>query len=237
MEKRGLFSMMNTLRESLYPSRCPACGKILPAGCDLCADCAAKLEPVPHCLAADLPDGMFTRAAAAYYYSGPARDAVSRYKFHFRKRHAATIAKWLYKAYLVQYGGQRFDLVAAPPDACPGEKHGPFPHNAVLAETFARYAGLPFAPGLLIKTRPTAKQHTLSAEKRGTNLIGAFRAKRDLSGLRILLADDILTSGNTAWFCAEALKKAGASEVCVVTAALTKSDLPEGPFPNSTVLK
>ncbi len=228
MEKRGLFSLLNTLRESLYPARCPACGKILPPGCGLCADCAGKLEPVPHCLAAKLPGGMFTRAAAAYYYTGPVRDAVSRYKFRFRKRSADLIGKWLYRAYLVQYGGKHFDFVAAPPDTCPGEKPGPFPHNAVLAKTFARYADLPFAPGLLVKTRPTAKQHALSAERRKTNLIGAFRAERDLSGLRILLADDILTSGNTAWFCAEALRKAGASEVCVVTAALTKSELPEG---------
>lgn len=228
MEKRDLFSLLNPLREVLYPARCPACGKILPAGCDLCAACAGKLEPVPHCLAMELPDGMFARAAAAYYYSGPVREAITRYKFRFRKRSADLIGKWLYKAYLVQYGGERFDLVAAPPDACPGEKPGPFLHNAVLAETFARYAGLPFAPGLLVKTHPTAKQHALSAEKRRTNLIGAFRAERDLSGLRILLADDILTSGNTAWFCAEALKKAGAAEVCVVTAAFTKSELQEG---------
>ncbi len=227
MKKRSLFSIMDKLRESLYPNRCPACGKILPAGCDLCADCAGKLEPVPNGLAADLPGGMYTRAAAAYYYSGPARDAISRYKFRFRKRYASLIGKWLYKAYLMQYGGQRFDLVAAPPDACPGEERGPFPHNAVLAETFAGYAGLPFEPGLLIKLRPTPKQHMLSVKKRRTNLIGAFQAGRELSGLRILLADDILTSGNTAWFCAEALRKAGASEVCVVTAAVTKLELPE----------
>jgi len=228
MEKRGVFLLMERLRESLYPGRCPACGKVLPAGNDLCADCAGKLEPVPGCLAAAPPGGMYARAAAAYYYCGPARDAISRYKFRFRRRYAALIGKWLYKAYLVQYGGRSFDLVAAPPDACGGEGRGRFPHNAVLAETFARYAGLKFAPGLLVKTRPTPKQHSLSAERRCTNLIGAFRASGNLSGLKIMLADDILTSGNTAWFCAEALKKAGAAEVYVVTAAVTKPESEKG---------
>lgn len=227
MERRGFFSLAERLRASLYPGRCPACGKILPAGYDLCAGCAGKLEPVPGCLAAKPADGMYARAAAAYYYAGPARDAISRYKFRFRKRYAALIGKWLYKAYLVQYNGRSFDLVAAPPDAFGGEERGRFPHNAVLAEIFARYAGLKFAPGLLVKTRPTPKQHSLSAERRCTNLIGAFRASGDLSGLRILLADDILTSGNTAWFCAEALKKAGAAEVYVVTAAVTRPGMEE----------
>ncbi|HPW00259.1 MAG TPA: phosphoribosyltransferase family protein, partial [Oscillospiraceae bacterium] len=69
---------------------------------------------------------------------------------------------------------------------------------------------------------------SLSAERRCTNLIGAFRASGNLSGLKILLADDILTSGNTAWFCAEALKKAGAAEVYVVTAAVTKPESEKG---------
>lgn len=82
---------------------------------------------------------------------------------------------------------------------------------------FAKRRRLCYCPELLIKTRPTEKQHRLSAAERRTNLRGAFAASEAVCGKSILLVDDIFTTGSTVSECAGALHAAGAKSVSVLT--------------------
>ena len=87
---------------------------------------------------------------------------------------------------------------------------------------FAKRRRLCYRPGLLIKTRPTEKQHRLSAAERRTNLRGAFAASKAVRGKSILLVDDIFTTGSTVSECTAALHAAGAKSVSVLTALRTE---------------
>ena len=85
-------------------------------------------------------------------------------------------------------------------------------------------ADIPFHPEYLRKIRRTEKQHKLSASERRVNLIGAFEAESSVSGKKILLVDDIFTTGSTAAECANALYDKDAEKICVITLFKTRYD-------------
>ena len=85
----------------------------------------------------------------------------------------------------------------------------------LLAREVARIKKWPVANDLLIKTRETESQQGLSAKERVKNLHKAFQLQEDLSGQKILLIDDVMTTGATVAICSQVLIKGGASEVYV----------------------
>jgi len=93
------------------------------------------------------------------------------------------------------------------------------PHT--IAERLARHLGLPLAAHLLVRRRRTAPQASLSAARRVTNVRGAFRAGRhgDLAGARLLVVDDVMTTGATVNEAAKTLRQAGAASISVVVLA------------------
>ena len=90
-----------------------------------------------------------------------------------------------------------------------------------IAERLARHLDIPLASHLLVRCRRTAPQASLSPSKRLANVRGAFRAARhpDLPGARLLLVDDIMTTGATVNEAAKMLTRAGAAFVAVVVPA------------------
>ncbi|MCC8167187.1 MAG: ComF family protein, partial [Planctomycetes bacterium] len=85
--------------------------------------------------------------------------------------------------------------------------------SQLLARTVAADAGLPLETGVLVRIRETEPQMYLRREARLVNLIGAFDCRRSLAGKRVLLVDDVMTTGATMAACAEALREAGAARV------------------------
>ena len=99
----------------------------------------------------------------------------------------------------------------------------------LIAQELAKQLHLP-CQQLLEKTAATAAQHTLSAAERRTNLQGVYRVldEQQVSGKRILLVDDVLTTGATASACAQALLDAGAQSVFAVALATVEFPQPVG---------
>jgi len=113
------------------------------------------------------------------------------------------------------------DLIIPVPLHPSREKERGFNQAELLAEEISRTIGKPVAKRVLIKTRKTLTQVSLEAEERKQNLTGAFEVKNpgQILGRKVLLVDDVFTTGSTCQECARILIQSGASEVQVITLA------------------
>ena len=190
---------------------CDRCGMPLPVDTGAaCADCRAR-EPA------------FDRARAAFLYRGVGRDLVLAFKMADRSYLAPKLAEWLHRAAMPLLADT--DLVVPVPLHRWRLFGRRFNQSAILARLLARQAGKAVAPDLLVRRRRTAPQTKLSGRERRRNLQGAFAVRRgraaDVAGRRVLLVDDVLTTGATASECARALQRAGVESVYVATLART----------------
>jgi ComF family protein len=224
-------------RDFLYPPVCVACGEETgaPSGLcpacfadtpflspPLCARCGAPLEAGPGDDGA-LCDGClhappaFDSARAAALYEGAARRAALALKHGDRLDVAAAAAPWMLRAgrALVEAA----DVIAPAPLHWTRLVARRFNQSAELARALAALAGRrdALAPDLLIRTRRTPSQDGRSRAARHENVRDAFRVRPSrlprVDGARILLVDDVLTTGATLSACAEALRAAGAARV------------------------
>lgn len=165
---------------------------------------------------------LFDRARAVAAHSGVMRDLVHGLKFrdHHDVRHL--FARWL-----VEAGADLIrdaDVVVPVPLGRWRLISRRFNQAAILASGVAELAGLAYEPGALVRTRATESQVGLTRRQRKENVAGAFAVPKArahaVRGRRVLLIDDVMTTGATAGACARALKRAGAAGVDVLVLAL-----------------
>lgn len=160
-------------------------------------------------------------ALAAALHEGPVRTLVHDYKYlgkvHLRRPLALLIAERLVEA--VSRRGA--DLIVPVPLHVRRLRSRGFNQSLLLAEMVSRRWQLPLERRLLRRVRWTEPQINLAPRERRENVRGAFAVADNerVSGKRIVLVDDVLTTGSTVDECAGALKRAGAAEVMVVTVA------------------
>ena len=224
-----------------YPPCCLACKAAVEAAGTLCPTCWVAMPFIerPFCerlgtpFAQDLGAGLLSPAAVAdppvfararavtTYDEGPARHLVQRLKYADRLDLAPAMARWMARA--------GAELTAEADMVVPVPLHRwrlwarRFNQAALLAQGVAHQCGLPYAPLALTRVRRTRPQVGLTREARAANVQGAFRLARDagpqVSGARVLLVDDVLTSGATLNAAARVLLRAGAARVDVLTFA------------------
>jgi len=157
---------------------------------------------------------------AAYcfgFYEGPLRELIHLLKYGGMKPLAGPLAGYLSRALPLD---DRFDAVTPMPLHWRRRFQRGFNQAAILAKDVARRRSIPLLHAVR-RVRATRTQTGLTNAKRRENVSGAFRAGRGrpLAGLRILLVDDVMTTGATGSACAFALKRAGAKSVTLVTLA------------------
>lgn len=156
-----------------------------------------------------------TMTRSCFYYTGGAEYAVRQLKFHHHPGYARTLAPFL--AEMLEKGHEWELLVPVPMTAKKRRKRG-YNQAALLCRFLSGETGIPTSAKALIKIRETKAQHTLSEEERKINLSGAYQARPEqVAGKRILLCDDVLTTGSTLREAASALLSAGAAEVGAIT--------------------
>jgi len=186
-------------------------------GADSCAKCGKpERAPVARCGDCRGRDLAFDRARAAASYEGPAREALKTFKIGGERRTAAVFARWMVPAALSLGPAECVTWV---PSTRRSDAQRGFTPAEEIARPLGRRLSVP-ARSLLAKIRETGDQASLGRAGRRANLDGAFTARGRIGG-RILLVDDIMTTGSTADACAVALKAAGARRVLVVTFART----------------
>ena len=215
----------------IYPRRAECMGCGTKAGFErdwLCEDCRRALAERWVGAAPPPEGGLFEGAAYAYRYSGPAGGLVRNLKYRGVWRLAEPMGRHMAKAFeAIQPTGA--DCLIPVPMHLKRQRERGFNHASLLAEQAARCLELPVMEALS-RTRDTRQQARLTDSERLTNLDGAFLLNTDLKGRRVVLVDDVRTTGSTANACATALRKGGAEAVYLLCFALARSgeDKPNG---------
>lgn len=220
--------MGSALLDLLFPPRCPFCRRLLTERhALLCPDCQRTL-PWLEGDSARRTGEFFGVCVSPLAYRGPVREAVHRYKFSGSRSYARPFGQLMAQCVRDQLDG-RFDCVTWAPLSARRLRHRGYDQARLLAEEAARVLEVPALP-LLSKTRDTPPQSGLEeAGQRRANVLGVYRAPDAAAGLRVLLADDVVTTGSTLSECARTLLTAGAAEVVCVTLAKARKDRPEKP--------
>ncbi len=209
----------------LFPQKCVFCGKLLDGEPDICGKCRGAMEKFPELPPNTKPDGksrlqFLDSFTAVWYYKGKVRDGILGLKFRYRVDYALPLGRSVAMKVLREQG-TGFDAVTwAPVSALRRLRRG-YDQSQLLARTVGKELGIPVRR-LLKKQRHTPAQSRLTTEERRANVLGAYRfaGKQSVAGKRILLIDDVFTTGATAGECARVLLTAGAKSVsCAAVAA------------------
>jgi ComF family protein len=207
-------------------SRIPVCRKCLKTPEPLSAEffCVSCRTPFQNAFPLDSEgrcaicrNGLRGFDAAYCYgaYEGTLRSLIHLYKYAGIRTLARPLSDLLSAALPRD---EAFDLVTPVPLHWRRQWQRGFNQSELLAQAISRRSGIP-AQRTLKRVRSTATQAGLSNTGRRKNMTAAFECRRDLTGKRILLIDDVMTTGSTAAACALALKRGGARRVALLTIA------------------
>ncbi|MCR5426073.1 MAG: ComF family protein [Lachnospiraceae bacterium] len=224
------------MRQLLFPLRCPVCdGIVTPFGEKICTKCIPLLPPLapPFCLrcgkklqsAGELCEAcssghpLFVRGRALFDYAGAALP-IYRFKYGGRREYADFFGEETERVlgdYLRQSGAEA--LIPIPIHKSRGKSRG-YNQAAVYARAISRHTGIPVRENCLKRVRNTAPMKTLSPRERQNNLKKAFIVPGNEVKLnRVMLVDDIFTTGATMNEAAGILRAAGVKEIYFVTLA------------------
>ena len=234
------FELFEAATSLLYPPVCTICRGKTRAGEYLCAPCETKALRIvaPFCQQCSEPfagkiTGAFTcancahrtiyfdAAVAAYRGRGVVRQIIHDFKYGRQIYLRHLVARWLCAALDDErLRGREFDLVVPVPLHPTRQRERGFNQASLLAELLSARTAIRCKP-VLKRIRYTTTQTALDRAERMENLHNAFRLRKnaDVRGLRVLLIDDVLTTGSTLSECARVLKRAGATSVHAATAA------------------
>jgi ComF family protein len=239
--------MLKKFLEVLFPSHCCACDQIISKEGIFCQECWTKLRFItdPKCPICSHPfevtiAGMqpwcgscltkrpsYNKAVVALRYDGVIAKVISDFKYRDQTFLAEKLATLLWNRASSQIGA--FDLVVAVPMHQQKLRQRKFNQVVLLGKKLAKKSGAKFFPNLLLKVKDTAPQASLKQRERRKNLKRAFLVNpkfrdeiaSEIKGKKILLIDDVITTGATIESCAKELKRRGAAKIVVLAIART----------------
>lgn len=242
--KASLRTTGAVLMRLVYPPVCSGCGKMVGQPAGLCPECWSTVQFIerPYCEITGVPfdhdrgEGLvspeaiahppaYAKARAAVFHDGVARKIVHGLKYSDRADLAAMMAAWMIRAGRDVVDDS--DVIIAVPLHRSRLFARRYNQSAELARALARLSGKPFLPGVMLRIRATRQQVGLGLKARQDNVRGAFSIEPEqvqrFLGLKVLLVDDVLTTGSTVEAATRALLRAGAGQVNVLTFARVAS--------------
>lgn len=217
----------------LYPSICPLCKKHSDSSehSPICKNCwdGIKQYSGPACSICATPlvskyaticescinnSPKFSRVLNYGLYSGALAEAIHRMKFYGIRRLAKPLTRLLLDLQIPKHDG-----VLPVPLSKKGLISRGFNQSLLISKMLSKELGILLFTNTLLKIKDTLPQIGLNAKQRMKNIKGAFAVSSNIKGLKLLLVDDVMTTGATARECSKALINAGAKEVIVITLA------------------
>jgi len=225
----------------LFPPLCHVCRRFIPDSGEIhiCPDCRERMPPIvaPLCIVCGIPFSgagtdhvcgscstslpRFDAARAAFAYEGASRDLIHAFKYRNKthlRRPLALLTIGRLSEFIVS---RRSDLIMPVPLHRKKLSSRGFNQAILLGEILAQRLQVPLDRRNLRRIRWTEPQVNLAAHERRANVKGAFAIHDPalVNGRRVLLVDDVLTTGSTADECGRILRASGAADVTVVTVA------------------
>jgi len=237
--KTAIKNFPGSILDFIYPPRCVVCGEWIGKWEAMCTRCVESIKPVKHpmcpicgrpfesapydhlcgtCIESTPP---FDAARSAAFYEEPLRDAILRFKFDGKTILAEPLARTASEALEMELWDVDIDSIIPVPLHPKRLRWRGFNQSLLLARHIGKRAGIWVDAYTLKRIRPTRPQVELTHKQRATNVKGAFAVSRPqfVDGRKILLVDDVSTTGATLRECAKMLRKAGASNVYALTVA------------------
>lgn len=236
-----MLKLFTRIIDLLLPPRCLCCGKIVTGDSGLCPECFNEVNFItkPYCAKCGHPfdeapsdkkmlcgscaggkHTPFRLSRSALHYDEASKNMLLSFKFTDKTENALVFAKWLKLA-----GEDIFkdgvDLIVPIPLHYTRLVKRRYNQSALLAKELGKLTGIKVDYTSVIRHRKTKPQVQFSGHARISNVKDAFSVKHPekIKGLRILLIDDVMTTGSTLKECASAMKKAGAKSVDTLTVA------------------
>lgn len=195
----------------IKPPFCERCGLPYPGDFTTPFECANCREMELH----------FSSARSAVVAHNVVREAIHRYKYQRALWFEPFLTDLFLREALPALRGQNWDFIVPVPLHSVKQREREFNQAERMAAKLSAAAEIPLNTKMLWRVRPTATQTLFTRQERAANMRGAiaFRPGARLDGERIILVDDVFTTGATTSACAQVLRAAGASDVCVWTIA------------------
>ncbi|MGN1301414.1 MAG: ComF family protein [Clostridia bacterium] len=206
----------------IFPNVCGFCNKVDKNS--LCKNCELNLEKYEINCIKDYTNNSqkyFDYLYSALKYENEVREKIIKYKFNENSYLYKTFAKIIIKNKKVYGFLKLYDIIISVPMHKLKKSVRGYNQSELLTKEIAKQMGIHFEKNVLIKIRNTKVQSTLTKTQRAENVKNAFLVTDDtkIKDKKIILIDDIYTTGSTVNECSRILKKAGAKEICVVTIA------------------
>ena len=231
----------STLFQFFLPPQCPCCEKFSEEGKPgFCSNCLSQIrwiEP-PFCSICGIPfisrevethpcgacvthRKYFTIARALGAFEGSLQEAIHRWKYEGKTYLTPFFADWMAEGLNRHWEPGSLDLLIPVPLHTRRLRERGFNQALLLVRELSRRTGIPYRKTILQKKKPTIPQVNLSGVERKKGLRGTFHVigKEELSGLSVLLIDDVYTTGATVNECSKVLLRGGAKRVDVLTLA------------------
>lgn len=229
----------NWVLDFLYPRRCPICGEIQNYGdVQICKSCMSGLKRVepPFCMRCGKTvwsdeqeycedckrfPKYYEKGYPVFIYQEPLKKALYDFKYHNQREYALFFAKCMYYRFHEEWEKLSFDGIVPVPLHKNKLRRRGYNQAALLAKQLSKQLAVPFYTDYLVRKEDTGPQKELNDRQRMKNLKKAFKiGKNKIKLKRILLVDDIYTSGATIASCTEVLQSAGVEQVWYASVAI-----------------
>lgn len=228
-------ALTGAILDFIYPPVCATCSRHLGKGeAFVCNRCWESFERVPPTeTITQLIEGKFLAEEAVdkidsvflFEQDVRVREAIHLLKYAGAEAIADMLGLFVAKKLVNDKTMSRCDAVVPVPLHPARRRERGYNQSELIARSISRNLGISHVPELLVRVRQTQTQTFFDAEGRKTNVMGAFRLGKinpeEVEGKKVLLVDDVITTGSTIKECARALKSNGASKVYGASAAIT----------------